>query len=414
MAKVLSAISLDSPAAPVTADVNDTFSFAGTPSFTGGGGVQRYDWKWEVDSGGGFVTIGSSGTGLITADTNPLANSNSQTQNSITVTCDAAGSYTIRMAGAPATGGSYTVLSSTQTAEVSEAAGTDELLANDVESASEVTNPAVGQTHVLTANDVQSTSEVGAPSVGQVHALAANDAESASEVSSPAIALVTPLNANDVESASEVTSPAIGQVHALAADDAQSATEVTAPSAGQVHGLLANDVESASAVSVPALAQVHALLANDTQSASEVSNPTLEEDGGNPGESPKKKRRLPSMTYRSMVRWGQGTEGAAMRRYIKDIFDGQYKWVEDSGGVVRFGEKKPNLRGPYIVPDIEPFISPIDGKVVDGRAAKREHMRRHDVEEVGNERLKPHKYEPMPQAAPDVAQVMRERGDRLA
>lgn len=119
MAKVLNSISLDAPAAPVTANISDTFAFTGTPGFGGGGGVQRYDFKWEVDDGGGFVTIGASGTGLITADTNPLVNSNSQTANSITVTCDQAGSYTIRMAGAPTSGGSYTVLSATQTVEVS-------------------------------------------------------------------------------------------------------------------------------------------------------------------------------------------------------------------------------------------------------------------------------------------------------
>jgi len=119
MAKVLDSISLDAPAAPVTADVTDTFAFSGTPAFSGSGGVTRYDFKWEVDDGGGYVTIGASGTGLITADTNPVTNSNSQAQQSITVTCDTSGSYTVRMAGAPATGGSYTVFSATQTVEVS-------------------------------------------------------------------------------------------------------------------------------------------------------------------------------------------------------------------------------------------------------------------------------------------------------
>src|SRR3990167_1733607 len=118
MAKVLNAISLDAPAAPVSAAPTDTFSFSGTPGFSGSGGVTRYDFKWEVDGGGGYVTIASSGTGLITADTNPVTNSNSAAQKTITVTCDTAGSYTIRMVGAPATGGSYTVLSSTQTVEV--------------------------------------------------------------------------------------------------------------------------------------------------------------------------------------------------------------------------------------------------------------------------------------------------------
>jgi hypothetical protein len=120
MAKVLTSISFDAPAAPVTADVSDTFAFTGTPGFTGTGGVQRYDFKWEVDDGGGFVTIAATGTGLITAGTNPVINTNSSTANSITVTCDQVGSYTIRMAGAPTSGGSYTVLSATETVTVSD------------------------------------------------------------------------------------------------------------------------------------------------------------------------------------------------------------------------------------------------------------------------------------------------------
>jgi hypothetical protein len=121
MAKVLTSIALTAPAAPVDASVNDQFTFTGTPGFTGTGGVQRYDMKWEVDSGGGFVTIASSGTGLTTASTNPLVNSNSASANSITIDCSEVGSYTIRIVGAPTSGGSYTVISSTQTVEVTDA-----------------------------------------------------------------------------------------------------------------------------------------------------------------------------------------------------------------------------------------------------------------------------------------------------
>jgi hypothetical protein len=131
MARVLNSITLDAPASPVSADVSDTFPFTGTPGFTGGGGVQRYDFKWQVDSGGGYVTIGASGTGLITADTNPVINTNSSSPNSITVSCDQPGSYTIRMVGAPTSGGSYTVLSSTQTVEVAAAAIIGDLAATE-------------------------------------------------------------------------------------------------------------------------------------------------------------------------------------------------------------------------------------------------------------------------------------------
>jgi len=179
------------------------------------------------------------------------------------------------------------------------AGGVDDLLAENVESSSEVTSPAIGQVHVLTADDVQSVSEVTSPAIGQKHVLAANDAESASEVSVPSVGQSNVLTANDVESASEVTSPAIGQAHVLAANDAESNSEVSTSAIGQVHvltaddvesnsevsvptltegtnALLAEDVESISEITVPSIGQVHVLLANDVESSSEVSSPTLD------------------------------------------------------------------------------------------------------------------------------------------
>ncbi len=153
--------------------------------------------------------------------------------------------------------------------------GTDALLAEDIESASEVTNPSIGQEHALLADDVESASEVTNPAVGQEHALLATDIESASEVTNPALAESNVLLAEDVESASEVTAPSIGQEHALNAADVESASEVENPSLGQEHALLANDVESASEVTNPTLSESHILLAEDVESASEVGNPTI-------------------------------------------------------------------------------------------------------------------------------------------
>ena len=131
----------------------------------------------------------------------------------------------------------------------------DDLLANDVSSASSVGTPVIGQAHVLGANDVASASSVSTPAVGQVHALLADDVASASSVTEPAIALVTPLLAEDVASASSVSVPAIGQVHALTADDVVSASSVTEPALGHIHVLFANSVASASTVGSPVLAE---------------------------------------------------------------------------------------------------------------------------------------------------------------
>lgn len=120
MAKVLNSITLDAPAAPITPAILDTFTFTGTPGFTGSGGVQRYDQIWQVNKdGAGYVTIAASATGLITASTNPLSNTNSQSANSITVEVESAGSYVIRMQGASTSGGAYDVTSGTQTVTVS-------------------------------------------------------------------------------------------------------------------------------------------------------------------------------------------------------------------------------------------------------------------------------------------------------
>ena len=38
-----------------------------------------------------------------------------------------------------------------------------------------------------------------------------------------------------------------------------------------------------------------------------------------------------------------------------------------------------------VMKDIEPFISPIDGKAVGSRSSLREHERRHNVRQIGND-----------------------------
>lgn len=158
---------------------------------------------------------------------------------------------------------------------VEDAGGVDDLLADDVESDSEVTTPDIGQDHALLADDVESDSEVSTPDVGQEHALLADDVESASEVSTPTLSESHVLLADDVESASEVSSPAVGQVHAITSDDIESASEVTTPSVGQEHALLSDSVESLSEASTPSVGQEHGLTANDAESASEAPSPAI-------------------------------------------------------------------------------------------------------------------------------------------
>lgn len=130
-----------------------------------------------------------------------------------------------------------TMDTTTRTTQVLLADTVDDLLANDVESASEVSSPAVGQEHELLADDVQSTSEVSAPALSEI----------------------VDLLANDVETTSEVSAPTLQHIHVLLADDVQSTSEVTAPALVDVPGgpgedtLLADDVESRSVLTRPTL-----------------------------------------------------------------------------------------------------------------------------------------------------------------
>lgn len=105
-----------------------------------------------------------------------------------------------------------------------------------------------------------------------------------------------------------------------------------------------------------------------------------------------------------------------MRRYFKDPITGEYAWREIEGGVTRYshghakGEVDPDAKKIHIIRDLDPFISPITDEVISSRSHRRTHMRDHGVEEVGNERPKPRKVPDLPSAAPDIAQVMREKG----
>ncbi len=98
-------------------------------------------------------------------------------------------------------------------AQLQAGGGTDALLANDLQSLSQLSSPAVGQTHVLLADDLQSTSSVQTITLGQKHNLLANGLQSLSQLSSPAISggAGFGLLANDLESATQLSIPVLRQ-----------------------------------------------------------------------------------------------------------------------------------------------------------------------------------------------------------
>lgn len=182
------------------------------------------------------------------------------------------------------------------------ASAEDNLLADDIQSTSNVTTPAIGQGHALLADDVQSTSNVTTPNVGQEHSLTATSTQATTELSAPVLAESHVLTATSIESAAEVSAPTLAESHALLADDAESVTETSSPALGQKHALLPSGIESATEVILPAVGQGHILVSNDIESITEVSSPVL----GAPSASLPQTNNQPAKRYRleSVGWWG--------------------------------------------------------------------------------------------------------------
>lgn len=58
-------------------------------------------------------------------------------------------------------------------------------------------------------------------------------------------------------------------------------------------------------------------------------------------------------------------------------------WIQIDGKLIPkeeyYGDNRRMADIPYVLPDIEPFVSPVDGTVVSSRAHLREHNRKNDV-----------------------------------
>ena len=63
-------------------------------------------------------------------------------------------------------------------------------------------------------------------------------------------------------------------------------------------------------------------------------------------------------------------------------------WVYIDGVAYEKGEHPIDPKAPLVMPDIDPYISMADGSIIRSRSEHREHLRRHDCFEVGNEAIK--------------------------
>lgn len=75
------------------------------------------------------------------------------------------------------------------------------------------------------------------------------------------------------------------------------------------------------------------------------------------------------------------------------------------------GRVIPARTSAYIIGDKPPYVSPIERRVVDGRADHKEHMRRNDVVEAGDMKLGEvanTERSPMSAVAPDIKRAIQE------
>lgn len=60
-------------------------------------------------------------------------------------------------------------------------------------------------------------------------------------------------------------------------------------------------------------------------------------------------------------------------------------WVQINGELVEKGDYVPEPQAHYVMADIQPYRSMVDGRMIQSRSAHREHLRAHGLVEVGNE-----------------------------
>lgn len=71
------------------------------------------------------------------------------------------------------------------------------------------------------------------------------------------------------------------------------------------------------------------------------------------------------------------------------------RWIQVDGELVPAAEYQPEPMH-YVMPDIQPYQSMIDGSMIGSRSTHRAHIRQHGVIEIGNEKIATRKIAPAP------------------
>lgn len=91
-------------------------------------------------------------------------------------------------------------------------------------------------------------------------------------------------------------------------------------------------------------------------------------------------------------------------------------WIQDPKTLklIPKDEYQPEAResGPFVMGELAPYKSMIDGSMIQGRRQHREHLRQHGCIEVGNEKITPRKEAPVSRhdIRRDLHQIMSSKG----
>ena len=86
-------------------------------------------------------------------------------------------------------------------------------------------------------------------------------------------------------------------------------------------------------------------------------------------------------------------------------------WIQINGELIPkdeyYGQNFARGSAPMIMPDIKPYRSTITGEIVGGRAQHKNHLRQHNLVEIGNEQVKPRPIPDVPGLREDLIRSIK-------
>lgn len=80
-------------------------------------------------------------------------------------------------------------------------------------------------------------------------------------------------------------------------------------------------------------------------------------------------------------------------------------WVQVNGELIPKEDYSPHS-GLIIMPDIKPYRSTVTGEEIGSRSRHREYLKRHNLVEIGNEKIKPKQMPDVPGLRDDLRRVL--------